>query len=229
MPELSRNLIIISVVVLLLLAMWVLSIGVTCWDVLRRKKLSEIEKGAWIALVVLIPGIGFAGYLLGRLLGVILSPGGSPAGYPRRFTRLKPPPQVEQRSSTILGADLLPSKEPRVRPPQETSTSLDDEKRSIYINVMAGPHIGAEYVFDNLPIKIGRGNDVAVPLDDDLGVSRLHAEIYERKGALRIRDLNSSHGTKVNDLKISDKSLESGDKIRIGASMLKVRIQEERL
>ena len=80
---------------------------------------------------------------------------------------------------------------------------------------------------ENLPAKIGRGLDVSIRLDGDQLVSRLHAEIYEQSGVLRIRDLNSTHGTKVNDFSITDKSLDPGDQIRVGISILRVEVREE--
>jgi pSer/pThr/pTyr-binding forkhead associated (FHA) protein len=42
-------------------------------------------------------------------------------------------------------------------------------------------------VIENLPAQIARGSDAAIRLDGD-GVSRKHAEIYEREGILRIHD-----------------------------------------
>jgi hypothetical protein len=229
MSGISGNFLLFIVAGSVLLTLWILSVGITCWDVISRRRLSRIESGAWIALVVLIPGIGFLGYLLSRFLGFTLSPGSYREEYPRKATKLKRSPEMEPRSGTILGADLLPSHSPRPDPPQETSTSLESETWTIKLSVMAGPQNGAEYIFKSLPINIGRGRDVSLPLDEDLGVSRLHAEIYEQKGTLRIRDLHSTHGTKVNDLIISDNDLNTGDKIQIGVSILRISAQEEPL
>ncbi|HVP21005.1 MAG TPA: FHA domain-containing protein [Anaerolineaceae bacterium] len=229
MSGLSGNFLLFIVAGSVLLTLWILSVGITCWDVITRRRLSKIESGAWIALVILIPGIGFLGYLLSRFLGFTLSPGNLHEEYPRRATKRRRSPEMEPRSGTILGADLLPSHQPKIDPLQETSTMLEGETRTIKLSIMAGPHNGADYIFKSLPIIIGRGNDVSLPLDEDLGVSRLHAEIYEQKGTLRIRDLHSTHGTKVNDLIISDNSLDTGDKIQIGVSILRISTQEERL
>ena len=99
--------------------------------------------------------------------------------------------------------------------------------RKFTISIVAGPNAGGEYLLENFPVKIGRGAEVYIRLDGDQGVSRLHAEIYEQTGVLRIRDLNSTHGTKVNEFSINDKGLDPGDQIRIGTSILKVGVQEE--
>ena len=68
---------------------------------------------------------------------------------------------------------------------------------------------------------------MSIALDEDRSVSRLQAEIYEQSGVLRIRDLKSTHGTKVNDFSISDKSLDAGDRIWVGMSILLVGVKEE--
>jgi hypothetical protein len=76
MPEQLKNLLIITIVIFILFIFWAISIGITYLDAVSRRKLSGSETVAWIALVVLIPGIGFAAYLFARLLGGILSPSG---------------------------------------------------------------------------------------------------------------------------------------------------------
>ena len=90
--------------------------------------------------------------------------------------------------------------------------------------VIEGPNAGDEFVLTRLPAKLGRGIDAAIRLDDR-NASRQHAEIYEHGGILRIRDLKSTHGTYVNGFSIDDKSLDPGDKIRIGFSVLHFRVR----
>jgi pSer/pThr/pTyr-binding forkhead associated (FHA) protein len=92
----------------------------------------------------------------------------------------------------------------------------------VQLRVLSGPDQGRAFPIGRLPALIGRGADVAVPLDGDITVSRRHAEIYAPQGALRIRDLGSSHGTQVNGFSIQDKSLEMGDRIQVGKTLLQV-------
>ena len=80
-----------------------------------------------------------------------------------------------------------------------------------------------EFVIDKLPALIGRAADAAVRLDQDIGVSRRHAELYQQQGVLRLRDLNSAHGTSVNEQVISDVDLAPGDTIYAGLSFLVVK------
>jgi pSer/pThr/pTyr-binding forkhead associated (FHA) protein len=91
---------------------------------------------------------------------------------------------------------------------------------SAYLESSAGPVAGLRFTIQTLPLRIGRGPQVALSLEADQGVSRQHAEIYESAGRLRIRDLQSTHGTFVNGRRITDESLSSGDQISLGLSTL---------
>lgn len=64
-------------------------------------------------------------------------------------------------------------------------------------------------------ITIGRSsdNDVAI---DNVGVSKLHARIFERDGQLMVEDCESTNGTSLNGEKIQAATpLEEGDTISI--------------
>lgn len=229
MPEQLKTLLVITSIVVVLFTLWAISIGITYWDVVSRRKLSGIETAAWIALVALIPGIGFVAYLFALLLGILLSRGVPAGENPRRVTILKRQSEPERLTGTIPAAEFLKSISPEFLSTQQTRAVLEREVRKYKLTIIAGPHIGVEYNLDNLPVKIGRGLEVSIPLNEDQGVSRLHAEVYEQTGVLRIRDLKSTHGTMVNDFSINDKSLDPGDQIRVGVSILMVGVQEEHL
>src|SRR5262249_14357885 len=55
---------------------------------------------------------------------------------------------------------------------------------------------------------------------DDAKASREHARIWRESGALRVMDLGSRNGTRVNreTLRGSERALRSGDVVRIGAA-----------
>lgn len=59
---------------------------------------------------------------------------------------------------------------------------------------------------------LGRSEKCDVVINDEY-MSRRHAEINLRDGVLRIIDLNSSNGTRVNGVKVTEKVLKPGDKI----------------
>ena len=54
-------------------------------------------------------------------------------------------------------------------------------------------------------------------------VSNYHAEIMNENGRIVLRDLGSTNGTFVNDEKVREQTVESGDRIRIGSHVLTLR------
>ena len=80
--------------------------------------------------------------------------------------------------------------------------------------------VGAGYEIRRMPIpilpfRIGRRPGLELVLPSDL-VSKTHAEVYERNGDLRVRDLQSRNGTFLNRRPVSDEVLSDGDVIHIG-------------
>lgn len=221
-----KNLLIITVVIFVLIILWAISIGITYWDAASRRKLPGIETAAWIGLVALLPGVGFAAYWFARLLGSALSPKQPLVEQRHRVTMIKRPYEPQPRSGTIPAAEYLQPFITETLPAPTPPAAAEEGAGKYVLSIILGPYIGEEYVLDHLPSKIGRGPDVSISLYEDHGVSRHHAEIYEQSGVLRIRDLNSTHGTKVNGFSISDKSLEPGDQIQVGASILRLGVQE---
>lgn len=69
----------------------------------------------------------------------------------------------------------------------------------------------------------GRSSDADLVLADDT-VSRKHARIYEARGTLWLRDLGSRNGTQVNGRAVSHHRLRPGDRITIGASLMRVDV-----
>ncbi|MCP4836486.1 MAG: FHA domain-containing protein [Phycisphaera sp.] len=93
--------------------------------------------------------------------------------------------------------------------------------------VVEGPDSGARFPLpDREPQLIGRSTE-AVPLHDD-SVSRRHAELTPDEGRWWIRDLDSSNGTWINDLPVTDRTpLAPGDRIRCGDTILVLVRDEE--
>ena len=74
-------------------------------------------------------------------------------------------------------------------------------------------------------IKIGRSGENDIVIDDNM-TSRDHAEIQKIKDAYFIKDLNSTNGTFINDVKVpKDKyiKLNLDDVIKIGRTELKIK------
>jgi Protein of unknown function (DUF3662)/FHA domain len=70
---------------------------------------------------------------------------------------------------------------------------------------------------------IGRGSDVDVQLPDT-GVSRRHGELLLQPSGHHVyRDLNSTNGSRVNGRKVLQSTLQDGDRIEVGRSVLVYR------
>jgi hypothetical protein len=158
----------------------------------------------------------------------------------RRFTLARPPAALRRRQNTVALADFDPATTPTTPisavvgttpAPRAPAPGAGSPERApagpatitCTLSIVEGPHAGQELVLHTWPARIGRGPDVAVALDADLGVSRHHAELYQQAGVLRVRDNGSTHGTAVNDLTVDDKGLQPGDRVRVGHSVLVVR------
>jgi pSer/pThr/pTyr-binding forkhead associated (FHA) protein len=69
---------------------------------------------------------------------------------------------------------------------------------------------------------VGRHNDCQLRIKSSQ-VSRKHCELFEKKGLLLVKDLNSSNGTIVNGKRIQgQRVLEAGDELSIGPIVLRV-------
>jgi two-component system, cell cycle response regulator len=69
-------------------------------------------------------------------------------------------------------------------------------------------------------ITIGRDAECGVVLDDP-DVSRKHASIEIEGGRYVVRDLGSTNGTAVNDRRVKEQPLTSGDRVRVGKTIFK--------
>jgi signal transduction histidine kinase len=89
------------------------------------------------------------------------------------------------------------------------------------LRVLQGPDEGKSFDVRELPALIGRDTATTVHLNDDMA-SRRHAELLLRDGRLVLRDLLSTNGTFLNDALATEAELNTGDRIRIGKSVLEV-------
>jgi len=187
---------------------------------LRRRMVSRGERFMWLLLALLLPGFGLGVYFFIRLLNAFLTPGSSQEEplWVTRFKRPSPGPAGQGgppvgRGTTIPAVDLL-------RPPPAPAGPGGADYQLV---VTGGPEAGKSFRLEYLPAVIGRGQDVSISLDNDQSVSRQHAELYLQGVMLRIRDLNSAHGTQVNGFSIQDKGLDAGDRIEIGRTVIQVK------
>lgn len=209
-----------TIVILLVILLWVVSIVVVYANV-HKREVGGLETFFWLALTFLLPFVGFLMYWTIRFISRFLSPVDAPKGESkRRVTQMLRSLRDEPRKGTIPAAVLVREAS---SVPQSVDGLSDTAQQSVSaykMLVLHGPCAGEEYPLSSFPASIGRGPAAAVRLDKDLSVSRQHAEIYDYQGVLRIRDLKSLHGTLINGFSVEDKSLEPGDRIEVGQSVL---------
>jgi predicted component of type VI protein secretion system len=88
------------------------------------------------------------------------------------------------------------------------------------LEVVEGAQKGEVVALAASPVTLGRapGNGWVVK---DTTVSRQHAKVFERDERHFIADLNSSHGTFVNGMKVTLHSLVPGDEVKLGNTTLR--------
>lgn len=84
-----------------------------------------------------------------------------------------------------------------------------------YLVVMDGPQKGRRFAITDSTTRIGRvaGNHIVL---DNASVSSGHAEIVKGNDGFRLRDLDSTNGTRVNSHRVTDTLLFRDDEILLG-------------
>ncbi|RMG93925.1 MAG: diguanylate cyclase [Deltaproteobacteria bacterium] len=102
----------------------------------------------------------------------------------------------------------------------EETGSHPRKRRDACVVVIYGPELGRKFNIEGRQLTIGRGthNDICISQDS---VSRNHAVLEVDGEGVKIRDLGSTNGVYVNDIKVHEIYLKDGDIIKIGRSILK--------
>lgn len=87
------------------------------------------------------------------------------------------------------------------------------------LKVKNGPNKGQTFEVRDEVIRLGRDPGETIQINDQ-GVSRHHSEVFKIGDMSFIRDLGSTNGTFVNEIKIGEELLRPGDQIRIGLTVL---------
>lgn len=107
----------------------------------------------------------------------------------------------------------------------ESSTPATQSDRRDYIVMMTGSHAGASYeILDSL--VVGRHTECDIVLLD-ASASRRHTAIRRTSRGLVLEDLGSSNGTFLNGKRVASSELNNGDRVQIGATILKVFSEDE--
>jgi hypothetical protein len=101
--------------------------------------------------------------------------------------------------------------------------------KEAWVHVDAGFRAGRQLILSRPETTIGRGEACDLGLFGDAGVERVHARILRMGGAFVLVDNGSAGGTFVNDEPVTSPTpLSSGDRIRLGNSLLSFRERPRR-
>jgi pSer/pThr/pTyr-binding forkhead associated (FHA) protein len=90
------------------------------------------------------------------------------------------------------------------------------------LRFISGKYQGGEFPLEpGREVVVGRSSDLDMVLVEEM-VSRKHARIELKDGAITIEDLGSTNGTFVNGERIVKAPLKEGDRVLIGSNILKV-------
>jgi len=92
---------------------------------------------------------------------------------------------------------------------------------------LSGSRAGERQTFDRRVLTIGRdpANDIAFDPHKDVRCSSFHAEVRCEGDTVWLRDLGSTNGTFVNDLRITERALNPGDVVTFGFAGPSVRVE----
>ena len=113
---------------------------------------------------------------------------------------------------------------------EDDKTVFDDDKTVFYEETLAKLIVErSQNLEGEISIKgeavIGRGEEDTIQVEDER-VSREHCKIALVDSNFVITDLESSNGTYVNGEKITEKTLENGDKIQIGDTIFEFQLEK---
>jgi eukaryotic-like serine/threonine-protein kinase len=95
----------------------------------------------------------------------------------------------------------------------------------VILDVLQGPRQGRSFTFDRHDTFIvGRSRFVHCSMPEDMALSRDHFMIEINPPLCELRDLGSTNGTFVNNVRIERARLASGDVIAAGQSVFRVRV-----
>ncbi|MBN1465666.1 FHA domain-containing protein [candidate division KSB1 bacterium] len=112
----------------------------------------------------------------------------------------------------------------------EDGTEVDDDRTLFYeesvakLVVMHANSLEGEIFLDENETTLGRDEDADININDKR-ISRQHCKIWLDGHHYKLTDLGSANGSFVNGQRVSEKSLENGDRIQIGSSQFKFLIE----
>lgn len=136
---------------------------------------------------------------------------------------LREDPEASKRNPRI---DASFSEQPANRPPAAGHTSAlpsarNSANRTALLTLLNGSSHERSFIVPMGSTTIGRAPDNDIVLDSQ-DVSRRHARIDCSASGIRIHDLNSTNGTRVNGDSVSVADLQDRDTISVGSQRLRI-------
>jgi pSer/pThr/pTyr-binding forkhead associated (FHA) protein len=107
-----------------------------------------------------------------------------------------------------------PEKTPESRP----ETADDSVKSHVYRLVVAAPQWTKEFLIEQNVVRIGRGPDNDIRIEDDR-VSRQHAQLVRHADGYEIVDLESANGLTIHNTRVARKLLVDGDVVWLSSNV----------
>jgi hypothetical protein len=105
---------------------------------------------------------------------------------------------------------------------EDKKTKIIDSTK-VQLEIVDGDGKGEFICLKEGEYTFGRGRDASILIKDiDETVSRMHFKLIVKEGLLKIKDLDSANGTRVNDIDIEEAELKKGDTIAAGKVLLRV-------
>jgi hypothetical protein len=146
-------------------------------------------------------------------------PGGPPAAAPKPPAEPRPAP-AEDDADGRDGARVDPA-DPRFISQTMIFAAPIADAPAAQLREVRPNGTEREIALDGAPLTIGRASDNGLVIHDSR-VSRHHARLQARRGALVFTDLGSTNGSRVNGSRVAEVALGEGDRIEIGDTVLVV-------
>jgi hypothetical protein len=124
-----------------------------------------------------------------------------------------------KRGDLLVGAELSEAPGPQT---SESPGAVAPAARSGAAARLVLQGSNEEWTLDGERFVIGRISSSEIEIQDP-GASRRHAEIRRDGDDYLVVDLGSTNGTLLNDAPVSESTLEDGDRITIGRTILEFR------
>ena len=100
--------------------------------------------------------------------------------------------------------------------PMTVAGPKDEKKEFGTLTISMGGQLGKSYAIGENGLIIGRDPAQCDIVIIDPNVSRVHAWVTVKKGEVVVIDRGSTNGTYVNQVKVQNANLKSGDSIQLG-------------